>query len=270
MLEFIQKTNHKGDIQMLKTIKGKVIAGTVTMALVAGAGSAFANLDAGDKLQAWYNGQFGTSSQEVTNQVQSHVTGKISGLNAEYNGLRSAATTSINSTRDSSTTRATNVINSKNQEYITDVQNQEAAIQAYMDDQFDAITATFDGLIDQADAFAINYANQNLGALTNEVGGQAVDKVEEDLNATRVAAKTALENAITNAKNALDAQLASEKASTVEEINGKIDTRINELRVEITQIKDDLVAAQQKLINDEAKRQLEAAKTELESVVNGI
>ncbi len=40
---------------MLKTIKGKVIAGTVSVVLLSSAGAAFASSNAGAKLQNWYD-----------------------------------------------------------------------------------------------------------------------------------------------------------------------------------------------------------------------
>ena len=49
-----------------------------------------------------------------------------------------------------------------------------------------------------------------------------------------------------------------------------IDDKIVELRGTITQINDDLVLAQQKLINVEAGKQLNDAKDDLQAVVNNI
>jgi hypothetical protein len=49
-----------------------------------------------------------------------------------------------------------------------------------------------------------------------------------------------------------------------------VDAKIVELRGTITQIKNDLVLAQQNLINAEAGRQLNDAKADLQAVVDGI
>lgn len=255
---------------MLKTIKGKVIAGTVSVTLLAGAGAAFASSNAGQNLQNWYNGQFNSATNSVSSQSYGYVNGKVGELVAEYNGLKSAATTSINGTRDSSTTRVNNVIESEKQAHIDAINNQKAEISGYMATQFDGLSTYASGLINQAGIDAVTYANTNLGAHASDVGGDAVDKLSTDVVAASEAAVAALETAISTAKGELNAQLALETTATVTEIKGMVDAKIVELRNTITQIKDDLVLAQQNLINAEALKQLNDAKEDLQSVVNGI
>lgn len=265
-----KKTHHKGDIQMLKTIKGKVIAGTVSVTLLAGAGAAFASSNAGANLKDWYDSQFNLASQSVSDQSLAYVNGKVDGLVTEYNGLKSDATTSINGTRDSSTTRANNVIASEKQAHIDAINSEKTAISGYMDNQFDGLSTYANGLINRVGEEATTYANQNLGAHTSTVGGEAVSQVTADLNTASANAVTELQTAISNAKSDLNTQLRTETNATVDEIKGLIDAKIVELRGTITQIKDDLVLAQQNLINEEALKQLNDAKADLESVVDGI
>lgn len=255
---------------MLKTIKGKVIAGTVSVTLLAGAGAAFASSNAGQNLQNWYNSQYSSATTDVSNQSYTYASGKVSGLLGEYNGLKSAATTSINETRDSSTTRVNNVIESEKQAHIAAINSQKAQISEYMATQFDGLSTYASGLIEQAGADAVTYADQNLGTHTTTVGGEAVSKLSTDVGAASDAAVTALETAISNAQSELEGQLASETTATVEEIKGMIDAKIIDLREEITAIKDGLVVTQQGLINEEARAQLKAAKEALQTVVDNM
>lgn len=255
---------------MLKTIKSKVIAGTVGVVLLSSAGAAFASSNAGTNFKAWYNGQFNTASQSVSEQSYAYVNGKAGALVTEYNGLKSDATTSINGTRDSSTTRANNAITSEKQAHIDAVNSEKTAISGYMATQFDVLSTFANGLIVQAGVDATAYANANLGAHTSTEGGNAVGKVSTDLTAASDAAVLELKNAISTAQGELNTQLRSETNATVTEIKGLVDAKIVELRGTITQIKNDLVKAQQDLINAEARNQLNDAKADLQAVVDGI
>jgi len=255
---------------MLKTIKGKVIAGTVTLALVAGAGSAFAASNAGANLLAWYNGQYNTSVQSVSDQSYDYVNSKVDGLVNEYNGLKTNATTNINGTRDSSTTRANNMITAEKQEHINAINRQKTQISGYMASQFDGLSTFANGLIVQAGLDATAYAQVNLGAHATTEGGNAVAKVSTDVSAASAAAVTELETAISNAQGELNAKLAVETTATVDEIKGMVDAKIVELRGTITIINNNLIATQKGLINAEAGRQLQSAKDALQDVVDGI
>jgi hypothetical protein len=255
---------------MLKTIKGKVIAGTVSVVLLSSAGAAFANSNAGAKFGDWYDGQYGKAAGSVSTQSYGYANGKVGALVAEYNGLKSDATASINGTRDSSTNRVNNAITTEKQAHIDAINSQKTAISGYMATQFNGLSTFADGLIDQAGVDATAYANQNLGAHATTEGGNAVAKVSTDLNDASAAAVTELQTAISTAQGELNTQLRRETNATVDEIKAMIDAKIVELRGTITQIKNDLVLAQQTLINAEAGRQLNDAKVDLQAVVDGI
>ncbi len=76
---------------MLKSVKGKVLTGVVTVGLLTGVGTAFANVDAGAKLGSWYNTQFGHSTQAITSAAVGHIASKTGALQNEYNGIKNGA-----------------------------------------------------------------------------------------------------------------------------------------------------------------------------------
>lgn len=270
MLDFIQKTNHKGDIQMLKTIKGKVIAGTVTLALVAGAGSAFANSDAGAKLQNWYAGQFGLATSNIVNDVEDNVRGKFNGWASEYEGLKTGAQNSIETDGTNATTTASGNIDTKTQEHIDAINAKQTQIEGYMNGQFAALKFAANGLINQAGNAALGQANSDLTAFTGAKGDAARTSLTSALEDKTDDAVAELEQAIADAKGELQSQLNTKEAETTEAIIAAIDAKINSLRTTITQKRDDLVAAQKVLIDAKALELETAAKAELQSVVNGI
>lgn len=255
---------------MIKTVKGKVIAGTLAFGLVAGGGVALGATDAGTNLKNWYDAQFGGATTDVRNEVAAHALGKVDGLTTEYNGLKTAATTSINTTGEMATAVGTSKINEQSAEHIAAINQQKAAIAGHMATQFDELSSYANGLINQAGAAGLQAATGDLAAHTGTKGTAALDAVTTDLNGVKGNAVSQLESAIATAKSDLQTQLATEKTSTVAEINGLIDAKIIELRQKITKIKNDLVKAQQDLITAKAIELENAAKAEMKSLVDGI
>lgn len=270
MLDFIQKTNHKGDIQMLKTIKGKVIAGTVTLALVAGAGSAFASSNAGAKLQNWYAGQFGLATSNIVNDVEDNVRGKFNGWASEYEGLKTGAQNSIETDGTNATTTASGNIDTKTQEHIDAINAKQTEIEGYMNGQFAALASAANELINQAGRGALAAANSDLTSYTGTEGDLARSSLTSALEKDTDDAVAELEQAIAEAKSELQTQLDSKETRTTQAIIDKIDAKIAELRIAITQKRDALVVAQKALIDAKALEMENAAKDALQAVVNGI
>ncbi|MBU0905136.1 MAG: hypothetical protein KKF57_08055 [Firmicutes bacterium] len=255
---------------MLKTVKGKVIAGTVTAVLVSGAGVAFGASNAGDKLEAWYDGQFGQASSNIERDVAANVNSRINGLATEYNGLKSAAGTSISTDGTSAYTTASGNIDTKTQEHINSIAAQQLQIEGYMDDQFARLSSFADGLINQAGNTALGYANRDLTSYTGTKGEAARASLTTELGTDTSEAVGELQQAISDAKGDLQDQLDSLEAATTEDIIAAIDAKIEDLRTIITQKRDDLVAAQKLLIDAKALELENAAKDALQEVVDGI
>lgn len=255
---------------MLKTVKGKVIAGTVAVTLFAGAGAAFGASNAGTNLKDWFQDQFGLASDEITEDVASAVKGKVGGLVTEYNGLKTGATNSINSTKVTETTNKASNISAEAQAHIDAIEAEKAHIDGYLAGEFDALRGFANGLINQAGTKAVNYANTDLANHTGAKGTAALTALETDLGTATTEAKEDLQTAIDNAKNSLRGQLDAETAQTTAEIIALIDTKIIELRTTITAKRDALVVVQQDLIKAKALALETAAKASLQGIVDGI
>ena len=256
---------------MLKTVKGKVIAGTVAVTLLAGTGAAFgAATDVGVNLKAWFDGQFKDSSDEITENVANDVKGKVGGLLTEYNGLKTGATDSINDTKDAESAEKSGDISKKADSYIFAVNAEKAHIDSYLAGEFDELRGFADGLINQAGTKAINYTNNDLTTHTGTKGSEAITALTTDLEGATETAATELTNAIAAAKSSLQSQLDAETEETTDEIIALIDAKIAELRTTITQKRDDLVLVQQGLITAKATELELAAIGELDSIVADI
>ncbi|MBO1910268.1 hypothetical protein J4G37_36480, partial [Microvirga sp. 3-52] len=102
---------------MLKTIKGKVVAGVAAVLLLAG-GTAFGASNAGEKLQDWYNKLFNQHAQMVETGVNDHVDGLMPKLRNEYQGIKDTAATDINKFGKDATGTTSKSINNQAGEYI--------------------------------------------------------------------------------------------------------------------------------------------------------
>ncbi|PUB09841.1 hypothetical protein [Paenisporosarcina sp. OV554] len=255
---------------MLKTIKGKVIAGTVSVVLLSSAGVAFASSNAGANLKDWYDGQFGVATSNIVGDVESNVSGRINGLATEYEGLKTAAGSSISTDGTNATNTASGNIETETQGHIDSINAKQTQIEGYMNGQFAALKFAANGLINQAGNAALGYANNDLTIFTGAKGDAARATLTSELEADTTAAVSELEQAIEEAKGELQAKLDTKEAATTAEIIAAIDAKIVELRGKITAKRDALVAAQKLLIDAKALELETAAKAELQGVVDGI
>ena len=221
-------------------------------------------------MKAWYDGQFNAASSGIQADVASNVQNRINGLATEYNGLKTAAGTSINNDGVNATTLASGNINTANQEHINAINSQKTHIESYMAGQFTALSTFADGLINQAGNAAVGYANSDLTAYTGTKGNAARTSLTTELEGDTDDAVAELQQAISSAKTSLQTQLDTLETATTADIIAAIDAKIVELRGTITAKRDALVAAQKILIDAKALELENAAKVELQGVVDGI
>ena len=255
---------------MLKTVKGKVIAGTVAFGLLSGIGVVLGATDAGTNLKNWYDAQFGKSSNQVVEEVADYGLGKIDGLVTEYEGLKTNAFDRINSTGKVGTDATNKGVDRSAGEHIDAIKQQKIEIEKYLSGQFQSLRDFSAGLINETGQAALDYANEDLKNHANAVGSDTKDKMTKDINENTAKAINDLEETIKYAKEDLQAQLDSNTNLTIEEIKGLIDAEIVELRGKITKLNNSLIAEQNKIITMTAKGLLLKAQDELQAIVDGI
>ena len=255
---------------MLKTVKGKVIAGTVAVTLFAGAGAAFGASDAGENFRAWYDGQFRSASNDVKEDVTKYAGSKVPGLLYEYNGIRSDAAKEIKKSGETNTNTSKSNIQGAAQEHIDEVKLSHEEINGFLTGQFDALSLAAQKAIDDASTEVEKQASNDLDSHTGKKGEDALKYVNDELGTSKEQAIKDLNEAIATAKGDLSAKLKTEKGLTTTEIKGMIDQEIKDLRKIITDKKTELVAAQVALIVKKAADLELAAKAELDSIVSNI
>lgn len=255
---------------MLKKAKGKVIAGTLVVGLVAGGGAVLGATDAGANLKAWYDAQFGKASSKITEEVGSYGNSKIEGLTAEYNGLKADATSKINSRGEFVGDVTKKSVQEQSDKHIDAIKEQKAHIETYLSGQFDSLAQFANGLIEQSGKDALAYAESDLKQHAGDAGKVAGEKMEADVKASTAAALKDLEDTIRWAKEDLQAKLDKETDLTIEEIKAMIDKKIVELRGKVTALNDAFVKEQERQLTMTSKKLLLEAQAQIDALVNGM
>jgi len=253
---------------MLKTVKGKVIAGTVAVTLFAGAGAAFGASDAGAKLQTWFNKQFNLATSGIESDANTYYDGLEEGLMEEYGVLKTGATTKINDKEFASRTNANTKIDSELQGHIDSIGTKKASLEGYMNVELANLLEDAEDYIFAEGTALSNRASADMEAHTDGKGSEALITLNTELTNTTNQAVSDLRQAIDNAKTDLQSQLNTKADATTDEIKGLIDTRIGEVRTWVTFMTNYAIQEQEDLINAKALELENAAKVQLKNIVD--
>lgn len=255
---------------MLKSVKSKVIAGTVAFGLLSGVGVAFGSTDAGAQLKGWYDKQFSKSSDLVASEVASYGIGKVEGLTNEYNAIKDGTKKDLAKVGEQQTDTTNKLIDKDAARHIELIKGQKAHIESYLDSQFQALKDYSKGLINETGAEALAYATNDLKDHAGKTADAVKEKMNEDVKRSTDEAIRDLEETIAWAKSELQSELNKKTDSTIEEIKGMIDAKIADLRTQITNLNKALVKEHTRAITMAAKSLLLAAQKDLDAIVNGI
>lgn len=251
----------------LNTVKGKIVAGVVTIGLVSGVGAAFASTDIGAQLQSWYNGKFTSSAASMEKPLTDYVASKAGYIYSEGTKMVNGAKGAINGTRDTEKSDSEKAISDSAAARIDALESKKDVIFAGIDDQFESIQTYATSLLNQLAAQGQTQADNYLKGVTNSTGTAAVNNVQAHLTTVKNDAVTDLNAAIALAKTELLAEIESQKNITVTELKAAVDAKIAEVKSVLEGKLAGYVSAQQKLIQDKAIELEAAAESELDSAV---
>jgi hypothetical protein len=255
---------------VLGSVKGKVVAGVVTVGLLSGIGTAFANTDAGTQLQSWYNGQFNTAKQQSASAVYNYALGQKNSLMQEKENLKNAAVTNVATAGTDEVDRANGEINSALESHVDAVNTKEAAITTAMPGQFDSFVTSTNGTVNYYVGQEASKATNEITSAVNAQGVVSVDTVNTEVSTTKTNAVAALESEISAAKAELQRLVNEEKAAATQELKDNFDAQIVAVRGQIVDLIADLENANKEAIADKGAEIEAAAKAELDALVNGI
>lgn len=255
---------------MKKTLKTKVLAGTITVALLSSAGVAFAATDAGGAFKAWYVKEFASSSADVGAETLAYGNVKLQEGQTYVNGKKTETTNSITDKKDSEITRANTSINIAKQGHINKVNAAKTQIMNSMENQFNGLYYLGVQGINAASNLAYGAAKKDLEGHASTQGSAAVGEVNQKLSDAQNDAVNELKTAIDNAKADVKAALEAQEDVTVGKLQAYIDGKYNEVKEKVDTLVAELIATQQGLILAEANAREAAAKSALQEVVDGI
>lgn len=255
---------------MIKTLKGKVIAGTVAVTLVAGSGVAFGASDAGVKIRAWYDGQFNTASSNVNTSYGEQKNLGIGDFKGSVATLKSGAKESIEGNAGEQIENKSGNINDQKQTYIDAIAGEKAAIEGQIDSQFNTLFENAKKDFNKSANEEVLRAGAGVTFETTKIATDAYNNVRSELKKSSDNAVSELETAIKNAKDSLQSQLDSKQLETTEDIQAAINKKVEEITKTITKLTNSLVTLQNGIISKEAQRLENKALNEMESLVTGI
>jgi len=252
---------------MIKTVKGKVIAGVMAVALVSGGGAALGATDAGAGLKSWYDSQFKKSEQTIAKDTLQHSAAGFSVFAENVKGLKSDATTGINETRDEKTNEAKTSIDNEGKAYVKSVQDKKGEIDENIEKQFEKIESLAKQTLGVTGQAALRLAEFDLKRHTGKEGEAALAHLKDGIEQQTKDSIDEIELEIRNAKIDLRVQLDSKSGDTIATINDLVDAKIAEILETITYKTGNLVQAQKDAIIASAINLEKDAKDKLDEAV---
>lgn len=257
-------------MKMIKSVKGKVIAGTVAVTLFAGAGAAFGASDAGTKLGNWFTGQLNSSKSELTTNVNSYVDGKTTDATIKYNEMKTGATTQIDNQRKTSTTTANTNINKELKEHKAALEKKKKELESYADSEFNKLFGAEKERIRLLGVEAARQADADMGAHTTTQGKAALGTLNNELQETTDQAVADLKAAIEATKSGLQGKLDSNVATKTEDLKKIVDKEVSDLLLWTQLMTNYMVQEQTDAIDTAAKGFESGAKASMKTLVEGI
>jgi hypothetical protein len=116
----------------------------------------------------------------------------------------------------------------------------------------------------------LEYATNDLGIYTAELGNEAIGQMTNDITAVKDNAVADLENAIRQAQETLGAELETQEEITTRNLMNQVNWAVDDLRKNVVEVLDGLVTEQEAVIIAKAKELENEAKAALDEVVSGI
>ncbi|MFJ7972075.1 hypothetical protein [Psychrobacillus sp. NPDC096389] len=255
---------------MIKTLKGKVVAGTVAVTLIAGSGIAFGASDAGTKLGNWFTGQLNLSKSELSTNVDNYVGEKTTVAMVEYNKMKTGASNSIDIGRETSTAVANSNIEKELKDHKAALAKKRKELEGYADTEFNKLFEAEKKKLHDLGVEAARQADADMSAHTSAEGKAALGTLNMELQETTNKAVADLEEAIRVAKSGLEEKLDSNVSTKTEDLKKIVDKEVSDLLIWTQFMTNYMVQEQTEAITAAAKKIEGEAKQAMQDAVNGI
>lgn len=256
--------------KFLGTLKGKIVAILLVVGLVSGTGIVFAATGAGEQLRIWYESMFNQTVDNIEADVEAYSEEKLADLTGEYEELKATAGIDIDLSRELATGNSLEEIVQAKLAHIEEIDAEQQAILANIGLEF--YNVFLDGYLEikRNTEEGLAYATDDLAAYTGELGNEAIGQMTNDITAAKDNAVADLEEAIRQAQEALAAELDTQEEITTRNLLNQVNWAVDELRTNVIDVLDGMVAEQEAVIIAKAQELENEAKAALDEVVSGI
>ncbi|MFC0299958.1 hypothetical protein ACFFIS_03845 [Virgibacillus soli] len=257
-------------MNLLKSVKGKVIVGVAAVGIFTSAGFALANSDAGQALKNWYDRVFNEAVAESVAGAQAYGEGLIPELEEEYGDRKAVADRQIDRDADKKVTDSVHAIGEAKEAHIASLDDAKAEILVNMERDF--YHAFQEGWF-EIQAYgeqAKQYVNQDLAAHFSGKEDAVLAKMTEEINAAQDQAVSELEVAIDNAKQEVEEQLNVGSEALERNFKTQIDHQVDELRRTVTAIIENLQNEIKVTVAAKAEELQQDAFRAMDDVVSGL
>lgn len=256
--------------KFLGTFKGKVVAILLVVGIITGSGVVFASTGAGEQLRTWYASMFNQTVTNIEEDVTTYADSFVPGLTEEYESLKTEAGIDIDLSRELATGDSLEAIIAAKLEHIEDLDAEQQAILANIGLEF--YNVFLDGYmeIQRNTSEGLTYATNDLTEYLGNLNEEAIGQMSTDITEAKDSAVTELEDAIRNAQEILANELDTQEEVTTRNLYSQVNWAVEDLRNDVTDLLDGMVAEQQAIIIAKAQELEDEAKAALDEVISGI
>lgn len=204
--------------------KKKILIASLALTFSLSVGTVFASVNAGEKLQQWYEGRFQQSVSDIDNSIDKEsIKFEIYGFAWD---IKEGIKGNFERFVDIIVTRNSNNIKSHNNKFIGQIKEKKVELKDNVGNDFNEFVTETN---DEIDKSLDDDVKELLEKLNSDVGSQTTNSLKEvtsKIRITETSAKEILSNAISSSKRDLKLQMGDKEDKALEEVKAHLERKI--------------------------------------------
>lgn len=246
--------------------KKKLVITTATVVFSLTIGTAFAFVDAGQKLQEWYDGRFQESTNTISSNVEEPINEMITELQQYGNSKINDSKSNILKQITSSINNSNNIIFSHYYDYRSQLEKKEKEISSKVSNDFDKFTEQKNN---EVNSFMSTVIEKSLTEFNGELN-EIVENTSSDMQNTSNQAQQEIKNSISTIKTQVSNKVKLEQEIAVSEMKENIDLNVEDSKREVQKYIEEYTDEKITTIDQEVKDIEEQAQKEMTDIILNI